>query len=208
MKRGIDSGVMTLPIHMEGHFSPVQQKKRKQFSLKRSNSSSMNISMDYNFVYIPQTFLYESYQVNITSNIFLTRLQNSSFQFNDTSRNVFFNSFPRELYAIIFSFLDRASLCNTFRACKSWSKQSTNEYLWKLLYERDVETLPHTDQSWKHLYRCFAESDGIEISLIANKQFVHVGEDVALSITVQNKSKIVLMNHNLFSLQRSQIPML
>jgi hypothetical protein len=52
--------------------------------------------------------------------------------------NDYFDSFPRELFAIILSYLPNNSICNIFRTCKSLQNQSTNEYLWKLLHERDV----------------------------------------------------------------------
>jgi hypothetical protein len=54
-------------------------------------------------------------------------------------KNNYFDKFPRELFAIILANLPRSSICNSFRVCKSWSKQSSNEYLWKLLYERDIK---------------------------------------------------------------------
>jgi len=101
--------------------------------------------------------------------------------------NDFWLYFPRELFAIILSYLNRNSVCKSLSVCKSWSFQSSNEYLWKLLYERDVKKLSFTSQRWKNLYRNWVLSNGLEIHLVSDKETIKEGETITFTISLMNK---------------------
>jgi len=123
--------------------------------------------------------------------------------YEPTTRNNFFESFPRELFALILFRLPASSICQSFRVCKAWSLQATNEYLWKLLYNRNVEPLQYNPLSWKVLYRRWLEADGLSISLKANKTSVFPGDSISFEISIYNSKSStvgVTIGHSCFGI--------
>jgi len=104
--------------------------------------------------------------------------------------NRYFEIFPRELFAIVLAFLDRNSLCIALRICKSWACQISNEYLWKLLYERDVEEISHNTCKWKDLYYRWVISNGIDLHLDCDKTNIKKDDKICFTVTVTNKRNV------------------
>jgi len=180
-KRQLESSCMVI-APTDGDWP--QQKKRKSLGRRCSDYISFFPSPS---VFQPTTFQFEP----------------PCFYLQLSYRNSFFDTFPRELFALILSKLPRSSICTAFRVCKAWSKQANNEYLWKLLYDRDVEPITFNSISWKELYSKWLLSDGLSIMLSSSKAVVRPGDSVSFEISVLNSkthSINIVMGHSCFGI--------